>query len=512
MVDAPIFEPGQRCGVYVIHQRVGKGVPETYVATHEATRQPIFLQCADARRPGARVLPEPQFFKLVEAIRAFEHPYVATMIDSGVHGGGVYWTASTHSLGRPLVARAPSGARLTSGEIFSAGYLIANAMTLAGRGGLLHGNLSPRCVLITDAYEGADATLKVLGVGSAQLFGAPPDVARKTPLYRAPEQLNGEVIDARADIYSLGMILYGLFAGRAPYFSADGSPPRDMLALVMREEPTPLVDAMGYPEALSDLISTAIQKDREERFPDWMHFGAAVRMTVGQLRADKGARTDGEVRNAARVREDAAGAELAAHPRATEGVDSGLRPRSPESGVPSDDAERAPEAPETQVEPLAVGSAPTTQRSAPPLPVETKGAVLGGSPLARSARPSPRWLRAGAALGGLLGAGLIVASARRPPSIALVSGLGVVDVALAALSRSALADEHDRVASASISPVRAHLPDAPQGAAEDASKRTQRARVVEPPLAPREPAETFSLEDWEPRRPPLARATSGPRR
>ncbi|MBN9521472.1 protein kinase, partial [bacterium] len=96
-----------------------------------------------------------------------------------------------------------------------------------------------------------------------------------TPAYMAPEQARGEVVDARADLFSLGVTLYRMVAGRPPF---DGSTPMAVLVALATESPPPVREAApAVPPALADLIDRLVAKDREHRPQSAVEVVAAVR-------------------------------------------------------------------------------------------------------------------------------------------------------------------------------------------------------------------------------------------
>jgi serine/threonine protein kinase len=343
MVDAPLFEPGQRCGPYTLKRLLERGVPELYLAVpadeadeaNEANKADknksksknasVHLQCADIRRTGDATPSEAQWSATIAKLSALSHPLIPKLLDAGVHEGHIRWIASELALGSPFPVLGTSVARSTLGEALAFGLLVANAMAGAQKAGVAHGNLGLRSVVVTEPGEGVNASIRLIGLGSAELFGVPPDIARRSPLFRAPEQLRGEAVDARSDMYSLGMILYALIARRPPFWSADDAPPPDLLSLALNEVPPPLADIAGASEIVSDVIGIAIRKQPGERFPDWLHFGSALNTLFRYARADAASRSKDEKLKTARERaQDAEAHYIEAHPE-REGVQSGFR-------------------------------------------------------------------------------------------------------------------------------------------------------------------------------------------
>lgn len=389
MVDTPIFKPGDTCGPFTLHRLLERGVPEIYLATHTKTRSPVFLQCADVRRTGPATPTDAQWRDTLLKLASLKSKFISTPVDADVHKDTIRWVASKHVSGRPLGPSRSGGPWPPLSEIFAFALLVAKLMKLATSAGVLHGNLNPQSVLVEDRAEDVDASLCIIGLGSAELFGVPAAVAQATPLYRAPEQLLGEPIDARADIYSLGMILYELIAQRPPFWGKDGSPPSNLLNLAKVETPEPLSDVCGCAAVISNAIEATTQKQPGERFPDWTHAAAAIDYVFHHVQSDPAQRTKDEKQKVDRERSQDADAHFVRMNSGSDGVISGFRPRcladiallnedsdligtSTEQGATTDTgsadqlAELAPPTPDTGAATAPASPPPSTQRSNEP--------------------------------------------------------------------------------------------------------------------------------------------------
>src|SRR5262245_45612076 len=138
-----------------------------------------------------------------------------------------------------------------------------------------------------------DGIVKVLDFGLAKLTGpaapaidtqAPTlrrvtntesGVVMGTPRYMSPEQTRGEKLDARSDIFSLGVMLYEMIAGRAPFA---GKTPGEVIAAVLRDSPPPLNEcAPDAPKEFEQIIGKALRKDRTERYQTASELGADLK-------------------------------------------------------------------------------------------------------------------------------------------------------------------------------------------------------------------------------------------
>src|SRR5438552_2400839 len=127
--------------------------------------------------------------------------------------------------------------------------------------GIIHRDLKPQNVLLTPQGE-----VKLTDFGVAELVAARPAAADRgigTPPYMAPEQLLGESLDCRVDVYALGVLLYECLTGRLPF---DGATPAALVARALDGGPRPPRElAPGTPERLSQLVVSALASEREDR-------------------------------------------------------------------------------------------------------------------------------------------------------------------------------------------------------------------------------------------------------
>ena len=137
------------------------------------------------------------------------------------------------------------------------------AMDFAHKKGVVHSDLKPGNIFLSDSEEifildfGLAALLELDKKDNSKLYG--------TPLYMSPEQINGEYIDARTDIYSIGMILYTLVTGQHPFKEADSL--QQLFSDQMQKTPLRPVELnKNIPEKVSDCIMKALKKDPHDRY------------------------------------------------------------------------------------------------------------------------------------------------------------------------------------------------------------------------------------------------------
>ncbi|MFK7820169.1 MAG: protein kinase [Planctomycetaceae bacterium] len=152
---------------------------------------------------------------------------------------------------------------------------VAAALKVSGDAGIVHRDIKPENIMLTGRMSEADGVdvAKVTDFGLAQLAQAPEALnltqrgtTMGTPLYMSPEQINGEKLDPRSDIYSLGVTCYHMLAGRAPF---RGETAMAVAAQHLQDTPDPLQQRRpDLPKSVCDLIERMMQKAPDGRFQD----------------------------------------------------------------------------------------------------------------------------------------------------------------------------------------------------------------------------------------------------
>ncbi len=208
------------------------------------------------------------------AASALNHPNILTIYEIRQADEHVFIAAEFID-GETLRKRIGKG-RMKLGEVLDVAIQIASALSAAHAAGIVHRDIKPENVMLR-----RDALVKVLDFGLAKLtepqtkitsseeatlewLSTEPGAILGTSAYMSPEQARGLAVDARTDLWSLGVVLYEMVAGHLPFAGATKS---DVLASILEREPPPLTDdAREHAAALKWILHKALRKEREERY------------------------------------------------------------------------------------------------------------------------------------------------------------------------------------------------------------------------------------------------------
>ncbi|HEU5438932.1 MAG TPA: serine/threonine-protein kinase [Ktedonobacterales bacterium] len=227
-----------------------------------------------------------RFRKEAQQVAAMQHPHIVPIYAFGEERGVLYHVMPL--LAGSLRDRLNSDGRLTPNEAIRLTREIASALEAAHELGLLHRDVKPENILLD-----ADGNALLTDFGIARELsalrepGAARTIARTglpvgTPEYMAPEQLRGDLLDQRVDVYALGVVLYELLTGKPPF---EATTPYEIGAQVLMAplEPPSRHNPAIWP-ALEHTILKALARDPASRYPDMHSFAAAL--DLAQHRTD----------------------------------------------------------------------------------------------------------------------------------------------------------------------------------------------------------------------------------
>jgi Tol biopolymer transport system component len=273
------LSPGTQLGAYRIVAPLGAGgMGEVYRASDTRLGREVALKVLPPHLAGVADSRE-RFEREAKVISSLSHPNICTLFDIGTQDDVTYLVMELLD-GESLAARLDKGP-LKIDEVMRLGAQVADALDKAHRKGIVHRDLKPANLMLTKTG------VKVLDFGVAKLsegrFGTTtgtgilPTVAptRTTPLtmqgaivgtmqYMAPEQLEGKPVDHRADIFSLGAVLFEMVTGKRAF---EGASQASVIAAVLEREPRPVSEiTAGTPPSLDRAIGRCLLKDPDERW------------------------------------------------------------------------------------------------------------------------------------------------------------------------------------------------------------------------------------------------------
>jgi len=269
------LKKGQKVGPYRVLSMIAEGgMGQVYLARDVRLGRRVALKLlpAEFTLDAERVR---RFEQEARAASALNHPNIVTIHEIG-RVNSLHFITTEFIDGKTLSRHAGSfGMNLD--EVLDIGLQVASALEAAHAAGIVHRDIKPENIMVRQ-----DGIVKVLDFGLAKLsphqvlsveskerlgtlVKTNPGMVVGTVQYMSPEQARGAEVDARTDIWSLGVLLYELIAGCLPFA---GSAKSEILAAILNEkEPPPLARfAREVPPELERIVDKAIRKDREERY------------------------------------------------------------------------------------------------------------------------------------------------------------------------------------------------------------------------------------------------------
>ena len=264
---------GQTIGHYKISKRIGTGgMGEVYLATDITAGRKAALKLLPMRFTGDAERLK-RFQQEARAVVGLNHPNILTVYEIG-EDHSTHYIASELIEGETLRERLLRG-RMQLSEAVDVAIQVARALAAAHEAGIVHRDIKPENIMLRP-----DGYVKVLDFGIAKLAEQemPVTMAEEeavllvetnlgsilgTVRYMSPEQARGAPVDKCTDIWSLGVVLYEMAAGQAPF---TGDTPGEVMASILGTEPPLLSSIAQTPAELQQIVSKALSKERERRY------------------------------------------------------------------------------------------------------------------------------------------------------------------------------------------------------------------------------------------------------
>ncbi|MBA3355991.1 MAG: protein kinase [Pyrinomonadaceae bacterium] len=283
--------PGTMVNRYKILDLLGKGgMGVVYLAEDTELHRRIALKVLPAgfTRDSDRVR---RFVQEAHAASALNHPNIVTIHEIG-RLDDVHFIVTEFIEGQTLREQFRAGMRLA--EALEVAIQVAAALDAAHAAGIVHRDIKPENIMLR-----SDGYVKVLDFGLAKLVenqmssqnletgkepvGTNPGMVMGTVNYMSPEQARGLDVDARTDLWSLGVVLYEMVTGRVPF---GGETTSHVVVSILENDPAPLALRSDLPPELEQIITQALRKDKTERYRTASDLGIVLRSLKQDLEAD----------------------------------------------------------------------------------------------------------------------------------------------------------------------------------------------------------------------------------
>lgn len=227
-----------------------------------------------------------RFRQEAEAVCRINHDRVARVFDFGFMEDGRAYIIMEYAKGRTLRDVMDDRAPLDMAEAARITTMMAEGLDAAHRLGIVHRDLKPENVMILDD-AGGGMRLKVLDFGIAKLMDTEagkgytqPGFVIGTPIWMSPEQLSGDVLDARSDVYSLALLAYAMMTGHRPFVGET-----EQIEMLARLAATPrrlaeVAPHIAWPDGLQDIFDRTLSREINDRPSSAISFSEAVTQAV----------------------------------------------------------------------------------------------------------------------------------------------------------------------------------------------------------------------------------------
>ncbi|MEA2696841.1 MAG: eukaryotic-like serine/threonine-protein kinase [Myxococcales bacterium] len=278
-----MIDVGQTIGNYKITAKLGEGgMGVVYLAEHPVIGKKVAMKAIHPELArNAEVVS--RFVTEAKSVNQIGHEHIVDISDFGNTTDGEFYFVMEYLQGESMSERLKREERLTVPSAVNIATQVADALGSSHEHGIIHRDLKPENIYLISRGAQKDF-VKVLDFGLAKLTQVEEKVTHKTrtgsvmgtPYYMSPEQCEGKAtIDHRADIYSLGVILFEMLTGKVP-FGGEGYGEIIVKHITM---PPPSVRSIvpNLSPALDLILFRALAKDREERFQTMADFREALR-------------------------------------------------------------------------------------------------------------------------------------------------------------------------------------------------------------------------------------------
>jgi eukaryotic-like serine/threonine-protein kinase len=280
------MRPGELIeGRYRLQRQIGEGgMAVVWLAHDERLERPVAVKLLLGGNTREQAAVAEQFLREAKLAASVRHRHVVQILDFGKYDGAVPFMVMEALVGESMADRFARHAQFQLGEVVDIALASLEGLAAVHAAGIVHRDIKPENIFLVNDPAGAYAKLLDFGISRA----ARKDVGLRsavttedglmigTPEYMSPEQARGLTdVDQRTDLYGLGVVMYEALSGHVPYESENSG---DLLVMVIAGQAPPLIQvAPAVGPAISQVVATAMARDREQRYPSALHMLDALR-------------------------------------------------------------------------------------------------------------------------------------------------------------------------------------------------------------------------------------------
>jgi beta-lactam-binding protein with PASTA domain len=263
---------------YRILRRIGSGgMADVYCAEDTHLGRQVALKVLHRRFAQDQEFVE-RFRREASAAAGLQHPNVVAVFDRGRHDG-TYYIAMEHLPGRTLKEIVTEQAPLAQEDVVDMGLQVLHAAGFAHRHGVIHRDFKPHNVIVDEQGRAKVTDFGIARAGASEMTETGSIMG--TAQYLSPEQAQGHAVTATSDLYSIGVMLYEMLAGRLPF---DGDSAVSIALKHLSEQPVPIAQLRpDVHPALESVVMAALAKDPARRWQSAEDFAEALAAAGAQL-------------------------------------------------------------------------------------------------------------------------------------------------------------------------------------------------------------------------------------
>ncbi|HIJ78996.1 MAG: serine/threonine-protein kinase [Desulfobulbaceae bacterium] len=287
-------ETPKTIGRYQVLGKIGQGaMGEVYLAQDKLIHRKVAIKCMrlDRNKKGAaRKKAMESFFHEARIVGNLNHSHITAVYDMGIEEQSPFIVMEFID-GKNIKELIRDKTPFPLQEKISLIAMVARALHYAHQRGVLHRDIKPANIMILNKNRlpkitdfGIASVMDISSFGQREETVDETGLIPGTPLYMSPEQIEGERLDRRSDIFSLGVLAYEWLSGQKPFQGKDLDA---RLQAVLNNKPKPLTEAAGLDEKLNSIIMRTLVKNRGKRFQTAEELGDTLELYLNALEAQK---------------------------------------------------------------------------------------------------------------------------------------------------------------------------------------------------------------------------------